>query len=182
MGLFLSVVIVKNADEEAVKSCLVKAGNAHPDWNLITGECQYRPWVGGVKVLLNDMCAGYEAIPQELSKELLCPSMLCYIYDGDYWGYYFYEKGKELDAFHPMPDYFEPVSEEERQRLSGNSAVLARYFSIDEGRIKRYLVPWDADILESGECPKAYENDVCGVGEDWQMADFMSALGCPYDW
>lgn len=117
MGMFLSVLIVQDANQQDVKNSLEKTGKLYPNWNLLPEECQYRAYSGGVQVLLNEMCAGYEDIPREVSKDLICPAMLCYLYDGDFWGYFLYDKGDEVDNFNPMPDYFEEVSEEEKLRL-----------------------------------------------------------------
>ena len=94
MGLFLNVLIVKNSTEENVRKTLERMEDSNLDWNLISAKCRYQECHNGVKVLLSDMCAGYEDMTQKLSKELMCPVLLCYIYDEDYWGYYFYEKGK----------------------------------------------------------------------------------------
>ena len=70
MGLFLSALIVQNASEEDVKKSLEKAGNDYPDWYLVSEECQYQKCGSGVKVLLSDMCCGYEDIPKEISRNL----------------------------------------------------------------------------------------------------------------
>ena len=40
---------------------------------------------------------------------------------------------------------------------------------------------WTEDILEAEE-KRAYEDDEFCIGEDWQMADFMKAIGYSYDW
>ena len=135
----------------------------------------------GVKVLLSEMCCGYEDIPKEISEKLMCPVLLCYIYDGDYWGYFFYENGKELNVFNPIPDYFEDISMEQRKHLAGNSEIISKYFNIENAKIKNYLQEWTEDILEAAE-KRAYEGDECCIGEDWQMADFMKAIGYSYDW
>lgn len=182
MGMFLNVLIVQNVTEKDVKSTFQKLSGHCSDWNLVLEECTYQECSGGVKVLLSDMCTGFENIPQEISKELMCPAMLCYIYDGDFWGYHLFDRGSEVDSFNPMPEYFEEISQEEKQRLSGNSKVIAQYFNVDESRIKKYLIQWDEDILDADELPKAYESDEFGIGEDWQMADFMKAIGYPYGW
>ena len=181
MGLFLSALIVQNASEEDVKKSLEKAGNDYPDWYLVSEECQYQKCGSGVKVLLSDMCCGYEDIPKEISEKLMCPVLLCYIYDGDYWGYFFYENGKELDVFKPIPDYFEDISMEQRKHLAGNSEIISKYFNIDNAKIKNYLQEWTEDILEAEE-KRAYEDDEFCIGEDWQMADFMKAIRYSYDW
>lgn len=53
---------------------------------------------------------------------------------------------------------------------------------MDESRIQNYLIEWKADIFAAAELPKAYEQDTYHIGEDWQMADFMEAIGYPYNW
>ena len=102
MGAFINVLVVQNRSGEAVRNALEALGD-NPAWNLIPGQCRYQERGGGVSVLLSDMCSGYDAMTQELSKELACPVMLCYIYDGDFWGYFFFDSGEHLDAFMPMP-------------------------------------------------------------------------------
>lgn len=182
MGLFLNVLIVKNSTEENVRKTLERMEDSNLDWNLISAKCRYQECHNGVKVLLSDMCAGYKDMTQKLSKELMCPVLLCYIYDEDYWGYYFYEKGIELDSFNPMPDYFEEVSEKKRQRFAGNGRVIAEYFNVEESKIKNYLQQWSYDILDSMEGTYAYDGDEFCMGDAWQMADFMKAIGYPYGW
>lgn len=180
MGVFINVLIVKGHKEDEVRKVLEKYEN-HPDWNLVPAECQYQEYNDGVTISLNDWCAGYESMTQELSAELACPVMLCYIYDGDYWGYYFYENGMEIDSFSPIPDYFEEISDEERQRFAGNSKVIAQYFNVDEQKIKNYLQQWSDDMLDSEESSTAYEDDEFSIGEDWQLTDFMRKIGYPYE-
>ena len=94
---------------------------------------------------------------------------------------FFYENGKELNVFNPIPDYFEDISMEQRKHLAGNSEIISKYFNIENAKIKNYLQEWTEDILEAAE-KRAYEGDECCIGEDWQMADFMKAIGYSYDW
>lgn len=53
--------------------------------------------------------------------------MLAYICDGDFWGYDFFG-GKEEAHFSTVPDYFGPVTQEEKGRLSGSLEALAGWF------------------------------------------------------
>ncbi len=182
MGLFLNVLIVQNAKEQDVRKSLQTMGERFPKWSLDLSQCSYQECGGGVKVFLNEHCCGYHNVPQAVSEDLSCPALLCYIYDGDFWGYYFYDRGERVDAFDPIPDYFGEVSEKEREELRGQSEVIARYFNVEPSRIERYLVPWDEELLDSGEFPKAYPDDKFGTGEDWQMADFLRTIGYPYGW
>ena len=108
--------------------------------------------------------------------------MQLYLYDDDFWGYFCCENGELLDEFNPMPDYFEEASEEERQRVAGNSALIAERFQVPEAEVAGYLKAWPEDILDADETEKAYESDEFSQGDCWQMADFMAKLGYPYDW
>ena len=179
MGLFLNVLIVPDRDKATVKNCLDQKGDL-PGWELKPSECQYKDDSTGTMVLLNDWCSGYADIPKAISQELHSTALLCYIYDGDFWGYFLYQNGMELDRFTPMPSYFEEISEDERQRCAGSSQVLAQCFQIPAERVERYLQEWTDEILESDQEVYAYEGDESPAGQDWQMTDFMNALGFPY--
>ena len=181
MGAFVNTLIVKGRKAADVKNVLDRKGD-DPSWNLVPAECQYREYGGGTAVLLSDMCAGYDAMTQELSEELACPVMLCYIYDGDFWGYFFFDSGRAVDTFMPMPNYFEEVPEEEQKKAAGSSSVIAGYFDVDEADIRNYLRRWPDGIWDSDEEARAYDGDEACIGQDWQMADFMRALGYPYEW
>jgi len=182
MGLFLNVLIVRDSKEKNVKQILEKMGDSYSGWNLIPEDCKCQEFSGGTAVLLNEMCASYDGLPRMLSEELCHPVMLCYIYDGDFWGYSLYDNGMELDNFNPIPDYFGDVSEREKKQMAGNSRLIAEYFNVKEDRIKNYLQQWTDELLDSDEKIRAYEEDEFCIGEDWQMADFMKALGFPYTW
>lgn len=177
MGLFLQTTIIPNCKAQEVREAVENA--AEYVELLDPAQCGYRESEQGVTVLFNEGCCGYEELAKGLSEELPSPVLLLYIYDEDFWGYYFYEGGAELDRFSPMPDYFEEYSPKERQRCAGNSALLARYFQVEQGDIERYLRFWPQDMMEQYEQP-AYPGDEFGQCDCWQMADFMAKLGFPY--
>lgn len=189
MGLFLQAAIlpkcretdVRNAVEAVAEKGLGGFDDAYEGMYLIPEECRYKEYDGGVSILLNEDCCGYEALAEALSKEIETPVLLLYIYDGDYWGFFLYEKGLEMDRFSPVPDYFEDVSTEEIEKEKGNAEMIAKYFHVDKASIEKYLVFWSEELLEK-DMGKAYEDDEFQVGEDWQMADFMRKLGFPYEW
>lgn len=180
MGLFLQTAIIPDCETWEVREAV---GNV-AEWidTLDQAQCSYRETGGGNIVLFNEDCCGYEELAAELSANLPSPVLLLYIYDGDFWGYYLYEKGAELDRFSTMPDYFEDCSSEERQRCAGNSALLTRYFSVEQGSIERYLRQWTPEMIMQCEEDeeKAYLDDEFGQCDCWQMADFMRKLGFPY--
>ena len=179
MGVFLNVLLLKNTTEEKLKAELEKEKDS---WDVVPEECQYQQGENGIQVLLNDHCSGYEVMTQALSEALDCPVMLCYIYDDDFWGYDFYDKGKEVDTFCPMPDYFEEADEEERERVAGNAEKVAPYFDIEPKEIANYLQFWTEEMWDGDEEVLAYDEDECTMGDSWQMVDFMEKLGFSYDW
>ncbi|MDE7225207.1 MAG: hypothetical protein K2O34_15680 [Acetatifactor sp.] len=180
MGLFLQTAIIPDCGLQEAQEAVKNA----EEWldTLDPAQCCYRETEQGTIVLFNEDCCGYEELAIQLTTNLPSPVLLLYIYDEDFWGYYFYEKGAELDQFSPMPDYFEDCSPQERQRCAGNSALLARYFSVEQESIERYLRQWTPEMViqyEEDE-EKAYPDDEFGQCDCWQMADFMRKLGFPY--
>lgn len=184
MGMFLQNIILLDCDEKTAKAALKKVEQTSDSsmLELVPDECQFQQFPKGVSVLLNDRCCGYDSLAQVLSKTTMKPVMLLYIYDDDFWGYFFYNKGEVLDVFTPLPDYFETASEKDRQKNSGNSSIIASYFHIDEASIKNYLVPWTDKLEEEDFDARAYADDECGQCDCWQMVDFMRKLGFPYEW
>lgn len=184
MGLFLQNVLLLDCDEKTAKAALKKAEQISDSsmLELVPEECQFQQFPKGVSILLNDHCCGYDALAQLLSETTMKPVMLLYIYDDDFWGYCFYDKGEVLDVFTPLPDYFETASEKDRRESSGNSSIIASYFDIEEDSIKNYLVSWEDMIMEDDFEARAYADDECGQCDCWQMVDFMRKLGFPYEW
>lgn len=197
MGLFLQAAIMPGCKEaearEAIQavadkySCSFDAfesGGGSEDCieddmiisELIPDECQYAESAHGVSILINDGCIGYDSLAKAVSRETGKVFLLLYIYDGDYWGYWLYDKGTAIDQFNSMPDYFEEVPEEEIHKLKGDAEIIAKYFDVEATSIERYLVRWSEETMDK----KAYEDDEFGY-EDWQMADFMRKLGYPYE-
>lgn len=185
MGLFLEMVIIQHCKERTVKTAFKKFEKTENSYALSASECRYKKYDKGMLVLLNENCNGYDKLTDALSEELNKPVMLLYIYDEDFWGYYFYENGKEVDCFSPMPDYFgEAVSEEEVNRFAGKKAVIAEYFGINEREIEGYLVTRTEELEEEiyDSNIKAYADDEYGICECWQVTDFMRKVGYPYAW
>jgi len=176
MGLFLQTAIIPDCKEAEARKAVEKMARSQL---LVPAQCRYKESEAGCAVLFNDDCCGYEELAKKLSAALPHPVMLLYIYDGDFWGYFLYEKKAELDCFNSLPDYFEECSEKERRHCAGDSALIARYFHVEQGDIERYLRFWTADMMEQYEEP-AYPEDEFGQCDCWQMADFMAKLGFPY--
>lgn len=177
MGLFLQTAIIPDCREEEIREAVEKLA-ARSMSDLDPAQCQYRESEAGCAVLFNDDCCGYEELAKKLSAALPHPVLLLYIYDGDFWGYFLFENKKQLDCFNSLPDYFD-CSPKERQECAGDSALIARYFKVEQEDIERYIRFWTEDMMEQYEEP-AYPGDEFGQCDCWQMADFMGKLGFPY--
>ena len=178
MGLFLQTAIVPGGDEKTVRSVLEGLA-PQKDWNLNLSECKFVTNDKGVQILFNDYCMGYERMAEVLSKETGRDAMLLYIYDDDFWGYFFCENGVMLDQFMPIPEYFsdDPA---EAVPAPGNAALIAERFHVPAETVAPYLTSWALDDLDGAE--KAHEADEFPYGDCWQMVDFMAKLGWPWPW
>lgn len=178
MGLFLQTAILPGVSESAAKTAVEQASR-QPGYQLIPDQCQYASCAQGTQILFGDQSSGLEVLAQELSKALLGPVLLLFIYDGDHWGYNFYADGWELDRFDTIPDYYCPITDCQRQRQAGSPEVLARYFPVLPGDVRDYLVFWTQEDLNGAE-HLAYPGDRFPRGDCWQMSDFLARLGWPW--
>lgn len=160
MGVFLNVLTAPGASKQELLDLLSSVDpKTAKSWDLEVSQCRLWQADKGAAALLSDFCSGYEEMTFQLSRMRGGPLMLCYIYDDDAWGYYFYDAGWEVDSFCTVPDLLQPVSEAERLRLTGNSAALASYFPVRPQQLEPYLTFWQEE------------------GDAWQMADFLAQLG-----
>ena len=178
MGLFLQTALFPGCDESIARDA-VEAVAKIPAFHIDPETCRYAQNYEGTQVLIEGDTLGFAPLAKALSDASENPVMLLYIYDSDYWGYDFYG-GDEEDHFNTVPDYFGPVSPEEKQRLTGNPAALSGWLPTwDTGMMRRYLVHWsdlDEDAMDETACP----DDRFTYGDCWQMTDFMARLGFPW--
>lgn len=178
MGVFLQFALFPGCQEEAVRQA-VEGAARNPQFTVDLDECLYSASYEGTQVLIAGEL-GFDALAKELSQLAQNPVMLLYLYDGDFWGYDFYG-GREEDHFSTMPDYFEPISQAEKERLAGNPAALAGWFPVrDEKLLSRYLLHWSDDEEELEEAGFACSGDSAPYGDCWQAADFAAQLGFPW--
>lgn len=177
MGLFLHVILFPGGDEPVCRAALEReAGD--PELSLRPEDCRWHTYEKGPAVELNDGANAYEAAGRISGASdcsgLESPVLLAYIYDDDFWGYELWHRGKELDQFASLPDYFGQGSPPNKP---GDAELMARLFGVEPEQIERYLVPWEDE--DTGN--HAYHEDQAAAGDSWQMADFLGALGFDYD-
>ena len=178
MGLYLQTALIKRNTITEIEKCISVTAQEYPHMNLDWKDCQYHIYKDRIGVLFSEDTTGYAELTEVLSKKLETEVLMLYISDGDYWGYYFYENGQELDAFSPMPDDF-TEDESEAEHFKGNGEILAERFSVKAQKLAPYLMRWTDEVLQEDE-RKACKGDEYPYGDCWQMADFMDALGYPY--
>lgn len=180
MGLFLETVIVKCDDMSLLKQKITELSKEYPEFELDESGCRYLERHGkGIQLLLNEGCIAYDKFSARLSEKLNTWLMFLYIYDDDFWGYYLYDKGMEMDRFSPDPEYF--GEDENAEMYSGDAGIVSKYFGIPAESIENYLVEWTDEHYEEGDL-LAYDQDEYAYADPWQMADFMDKLGYPYEW
>lgn len=180
MGLFLETAIANCSDLTLLKQKLAEVSNERPKLELKPEECRFAErGEKGIHFLLNENSMCYEKFAEALSEKISSYVMLLYIYDEDFWGYFLYDKGKEIDRFSPEPEYF--GEEENSGKYKGSAVEIAKYFGINKETIEKYLINWTDELYDEGNI-KAYENDEYCYTDCWQMVDFMDKLGFPYEW
>lgn len=188
MGAFWQTALIPGQTPDKIKDCVTGIAAENPEMALEPDSCFFHAYEGGTGVLFNDNTIGYDTLADALSRKAACAVLLLYIYDDDFWGYYFYENGQELDQFSPVPDYFDEQAMPPA-RYAGNPARIAKYFGVKEEEIKNYYMPWrrtkeekaQGHTDEADSDQTAYPQDEHCYGDCWQIADFMEKLGCPWE-
>jgi hypothetical protein len=186
MGLFLSASGVLSPDVDAVRNAIAsyvtsiggtfepRAGTTN-DRNIGVMQASEST----TTVLYPDGFSDWDDLSKFLSLELKKPVFSFHIHDGDLWMFVAFKDGKEVAWFNPIPDYWEQVDEEERNRWAGNpQAVASLVPGLATASIERYFVPWTQDVLAAEQ--KSYDDDEFAIGVDWQLTDFIQRLGFAY--
>lgn len=187
MGLFLSMSGVATNDRPAIEDALRSYAEPH-DGHLQTLDCPAE--YSDVLVMLESPSGrttiaypgeffDWDDASRHLSQCLQGPVFSFHIHDGDLWMYVLYENGHEVDAFNPVPDYWnQNLSEREFRHWSGDAArVAATWPDVAVVSIENYLVRWN---LMDYHPRKAYPDDRSTFNDCWQLLDFMRRLGLDY--
>lgn len=185
MGLFLSASGVLSPDGKAVRDAIAEyvttiGGTFEPRKHTSNGNVAViQSTEATTTVLYPDGFTEWDDLSKFLSLELKKPVFSFHIHDGDLWMFVAFVEGKEVAWFNPIPDYWEEVGDEERQRWSGDAESLALLIEdLEAGAVERYMIPWTEDLI--GADQKSYSDDKFPIGVDWQLTDFMQRLGFVY--
>lgn len=160
MGVFWHVAVFKKQDKinmQDIITQLVEDGN---EFEIVPEECSFYDCEAGTVLCLNDFCLAFDGVAKALSQRMKGPVLVCDIYDDDFWDYYLYENGIELDKFMTVPDCLEEIPDEEWEQWRGNAELLAEEFGCEPESLSEFIRFWGED-----------EGDV------WEVVDFLEALG-----
>lgn len=175
MGLFLNLGIVKNCDSKKAE-CYLKEWADSKNTDIIPEECKIDSQNDGVVIELNEYGADGEEFFKYVSEKNNGTAMYLYIYDGDFWGYFLYDKGEEIDVFTPVPDYFEEDIED-IEKYKGDADIITKHFNVNKDEIKKFLVRWPEEDEYEEDCE---DEESEYYFDEWGLVDFMKALGYEY--
>ena len=111
MGTFFSNCQVQSDSQDAVADALTI---------LLKEPAYVSPSAGGwVGVYPEGTRTDLYKLAKQLSKQLSCGVFSWNVHDDDIFYYALFEDGKRRDEFNSSPDYFDPVSKGEMERLRG---------------------------------------------------------------
>lgn len=163
MGVFWHVAVLKKQSRVDVQEVLKELAAGENEFELELSACSAVECDAGVIIWFNDFCLAFDRLAKALSEKFEGPVLVCDIYDDDYWDYFLYKDGRELDKFMTVPDCFEELPEEEWAQWRGNAALLAQEFGCSKEAVSEYLRFW--------------RDDEEGGWDAWEAVDFLEAVG-----
>ncbi len=176
MGTTYSNCQVRHNSQDAVADAL----------KLLLKEPAYvSPSVGGwVGIYPEGHRTGLDKIAKQLSKLLNCGALTWNVHDDDIFWYSLYENGKRRDEFNSNPDYFEPVTKAEQNRLRGKPEALVQYClpGVGYSQVLEVLHPPSRAESEvtaeaSARPPHDIEAITKWLTEQQKIRDYQSASG-----
>ena len=161
MGVFWHAAVFKKQDTIDVQALVRQLAEGENEFDILPDECGFAECEGGTAVVLNDFCRAFDGLAKVLSQKLEGPVLVCDIYDDDFWDYYLYKEGRELDKFSTVPDCLEAIPDEEWEHWRGNAELLAEEFGCPAEPLSEYLQFWGED----------------NWSDPWEVWDFLKALG-----
>lgn len=120
MGAHYLSVQIKSDDRNAVLVLVEDMARAQNGRLLVAPALN--GWIG---LYPNDALSG-EGFAAEVSKKLGASVIALMVHDSDVFIYNLYQQGQLIDEYSSSPDYFEKVSQAERERLKGKPEVFQR--------------------------------------------------------
>ena len=158
MGAFYGSIHIRTENSAAVQKALDQLAK-EANCRFLLGP----PLNGWISVFPNESGQN-DRISVEIAKRLPNDIFHLIVHDDDIFGYFFFRDGKLIDQYNSCPDYFEEVSDEEKQQCQGKPELFQDLLVKPEslGKIQALLI---ADK----------KNEF--VFEHERMAQFVESLG-----
>jgi hypothetical protein len=185
MGLFLSLSGVIGAESDEVKKAMSSFAQNQSGGFDLTAASTNEPNIGVITrsgsnttVMYPDGFFEWDEVSKDISEKLGKTVFSFHIHDGDLWMFVLFQSGKEIGHFNPVPEYWEKLSPQEKEKWRGDASLIAGLVpTVSADSIARYFVEWD---LEDESLEKAYPDDEFNINDCWQMCDFMKKVGFAY--
>lgn len=160
-------ILGRFAEEKGFKASFAKSENDE-DWMAFT--LQRGEWTC---VQFQQLAVDWDRATLELSSRLKAPAFFVQIYDGDAWGYRFFDLGRELAKFVNMPAVVEEASERPEEWKGGLQNLASSLSLRNTAALEKYLVHLDPETPPDG---KAYPDDEFEAADPWVLSDFLRKL------
>ena len=146
MGVFIQLALFPGCEEDDARAAVEAAAHS-AEFDVNLAACRYAHSHEGTQALIAGGEPGFAPLAKALSAAAQNPVMLLCIYDGGFWGYDFYG-GRDEDHFSTMPEYFGPVSEEEKP--AERQSLRARRLVPDTRRTRDSALPCRLGRMPAG--------------------------------
>lgn len=171
---------VRTTAQEDVRRFLVDAVQGQGFGVLLEKPAECDDWMAlapqrGAWTCVQYQQAGLDwcGMTRDLSTRLKSPAFFFQIYDGEVWGYWFFEGGREIGKFVSMPEVYEEATDRPEDWKGNIKAVAARLGIEDADPLTGYLVHLDPEDPISD---KVHPGDDCELSDPWVISDFMRKL------
>lgn len=118
MGAFFGSIHIRTENTDEVQKALEQVSK-EADCKFLLG-----PAMNGWISVFPDNGGQSAGISTEIAKRLPHDIFHLVVHDDDIFSYYFYRNGQEVDQYNSCPDYFEKVSDEEKQKCQGHPELF----------------------------------------------------------
>jgi hypothetical protein len=160
MGAFYGSVLIRTDKADAVQSALVQVAKS--------AKCKFLlgPARNGWISVFPDDSGQNDNISANISRLVPADIFHLIVHDDDLFAYFFYRAGQLVDQYNSCPDYFDKVSDEEKQKCRGRPELFQDLFADPESF--RQLQA----LLAAGE-------ESASALESERLAQFAKLLGLP---
>lgn len=182
MGTFFYLTAVRTSDQAQVERLLCEAVENQGHLTAVLEKpTHYEDFMAFAVQREAWTCVQYQQVgldwcevTRHLTARLKAPAFFFQIYDGDVWGYWFFDGGREIAKFVSMPSIYDEATDNPQAWQGNIREVAARLGMPDPSLLEKYLVHLDPEEIDS---KKVHPEDSFELSDIWVISDFMDKLG-----